>query len=658
MSESVDNHASPANRTRRQLSANSVNNAKDNSKTSPNKKSKNKTNNSGSSRVKTRSSIPTPDKSQTKLTESFLKRKSGSSVIDHEQQGVLPCPALSCSTPKPAVIDKQGESDSKQQKEDSNTIQTLEFSFEGEDKTANTFVSAKEGLSVHMNSTMASTLTEDNTSNNTGEDQPLNTSGVEQVGVVDAEKDTTQQQNMMDAASNSGKKQEEDSVIGLLQRLELQMKQMKTEIKNELKQQFAQHTQSIEANTQAISKVTQTQNTDNQKRMVLEGKVQYLETKLLKFAAVMEKQNAEIEKCKKEMEDQEIKRNKAYLYIFGLEQVKEDNAIQKVKDFFRDILKIQQEIPLLKAYKRWDEDKWVVAQFKNIGDKGVVYGHVKNLKGVKNGKNKSFQVKDMLPTRVTERRRRNKEILTRNKKATVAQRIGLSLKKGELLMDDGRTYAPAFHCATRLEAAMTTPNELLEMGKIKVVKGDMVKKELSEFVGYVADVNNIEEANMVYKRIRYEHIQDEHLICAVRTPAPLAVDQELFYDDEDHGMGRVLLDYMKEAEIRNRIICVSRNMYGGHIGEKRFDAIVQAAKLAMNKKPLNEVLKTFQFSWPARGGRGGHGRGRSRLDTVINRYGLTDTEKFATQSSDNESGGEGENGGEDTKDNEVQFKAS
>ena len=78
------------------------------------------------------------------------------------------------------------------------------------------------------------------------------------------------------------------------------------------------------------------------------------------------------------------------------------------------------------------------------------------------------------------------------------------------------------------------------------------------------------------------------------------------YEDwDEHNAGRTLLDYMIDAELENRAIFVVRNYEGTHIGAKRFECLIDAAKWAVNYKPFNRVTNEFQFSWQQKK----HGRG-------------------------------------------------
>ena len=103
-----------------------------------------------------------------------------------------------------------------------------------------------------------------------------------------------------------------------------------------------------------------------------------------------------------------------------------------------------------------------------------------------------------------------------------------------------------------------------------------------------------------------------HIICACILPGDRIVEQQDYQDDEEHGAGWRLLEYMLKVEAKNRAVFVTRHYDGAHIGSIRFKCIVNAAKSAINQKPYNSKSDNFQFSWPKMGRGGFHKAGKAR----------------------------------------------
>ena len=118
-------------------------------------------------------------------------------------------------------------------------------------------------------------------------------------------------------------------------------------------------------------------------------------------------------------------------------------------------------------------------------------------------------------------------------------------------------------------------------------------------------MDSVLQVNKAYEWVRFHNFDARHVICAFRIPGPMSPSLQDYEDNDEHNAGKALLDYMIEAGIENRAIFVTRHYEGVHIGIKRFECIIDAAKWAINCKPFNRVSQTFQFSWPQHKARGG-----------------------------------------------------
>ena len=149
---------------------------------------------------------------------------------------------------------------------------------------------------------------------------------------------------------------------------------------------------------------------------------------------------------------------------------------------------------------------------------------------------------------------------------------------------------------------------LLEQKK-NVWMGREILDGSSKFQGYVGDVQNMADVNKLYEYVRFQNMGAWHIMCAFRLPGPNFVENEDYFDDDEHEGGKVLLDYMIDAKLTNRAIFITRFYDGAHIRQQRFEHIVAAAKSAVNQKLYNRITGEFQFSWGKRRGSqtGAHG---------------------------------------------------
>ena len=69
---------------------------------------------------------------------------------------------------------------------------------------------------------------------------------------------------------------------------------------------------------------------------------------------------------------------------------------------------------------------------------------------------------------------------------------------------------------------------------------------------------------------------------------------EDYEDQEEHRSGNLLLSFLEKEGINNHAIYVARIYNGTHIGGKRLEAILDAAKSALIHGPFNCVTKEHQ----------------------------------------------------------------
>ena len=280
----------------------------------------------------------------------------------------------------------------------------------------------------------------------------------------------------------------------------------------------------------------------------LEARVENNEARMEHLVNLFAYQALILKECKEKFEILESQKNRCNLIIQGLEVKADETPQQAAKAFFRDIMKISQDLQIQKAYKK-DKFNNIVVKFKDPGVKKIVFENVKNLKGVKNGQDKFYSVDNQNSAKQQEQRRRNKEIVKLNKNLTVAQRLSLTIKQGilkEEKIEDGETkmadYEGNIKCPSHTEAMMLTQEELNELEqKFNTSPGQRVTVGSSTLRGYVYDVNNFEEVNQIYQMVRYKHLDARHVVCAAILGEPETLFTEGFEDDEEYGCGRILL---------------------------------------------------------------------------------------------------------------------
>ena len=424
-----------------------------------------------------------------------------------------------------------------------------------------------------------------------------------------------------------------------LQAIKKQEEDTKAEVET-LKKELAKDQEAAKKQETKVTLMETSNTTLRANFEALEARMEQMEIRSEKMLNLFHYQEQILTECRVNIEKLETQKTKNNLIIQGLEVKAGETTIKAVQDFFKEQMNMQQPVQIQKAFKSEKFDN-ITVKLTNPGDKKTVFEHVKNLKGKKNKAGKFYSVDNQNNSRMKENRRRNKEIIKLNKNLSVAQKLELSIKKGVMMqttVEDSETvekpYRGNIQRPNHIDAMMLTQSEIADLEQeFPLIPGQRVPIETSTFRGYVVDVNDFEQVNRAYMLMRYKHLDARHIVCAAALHDHGNLMTEGFEDDEEFGCGRILLEYLQDTSTMNRAVFVVRYTDGKHIGIKRHDGYLYAARHAMNAKPLNQILNKYQFSWHTfvKHGRGGKklGAGRqARYDRCENLFpeGETDSQ--------------------------------
>ena len=80
------------------------------------------------------------------------------------------------------------------------------------------------------------------------------------------------------------------------------------------------------------------------------------------------------------------------------------------------------------------------------------------------------------------------------------------------------------------------------------------------FIGYAAEVREIQDVNNVYAKLRAMHTDARHIVASFRIPKRNFHTHEDFCDNGEHNGGAFLLNLLVEADIQNRACVCSAHI--------------------------------------------------------------------------------------------------
>ena len=88
--------------------------------------------------------------------------------------------------------------------------------------------------------------------------------------------------------------------------------------------------------------------------------------------------------------------------------------------------------------------------------------------------------------------------------------------------------------------------------------GPTVQIEDNYFTAYVMDVTNTETVQDMYMKIRLNHAEARHIVCAWNILGEKQHKLQDFCDDEDYGVGAKILKLMQASKMEQTVLYVVR----------------------------------------------------------------------------------------------------
>ena len=293
------------------------------------------------------------------------------------------------------------------------------------------------------------------------------------------------------------------------------------------------------------------------------------------------------------LDQMEISNAKRMAILTGLSfSEKKKDLILQLKRLFQD--ELHMHIGIEDAYRLGEGViPPIVIIFETAGDKHAIFSAKKALGRIKGDKGASVYLNDYLPAPMNEKKRRERDI-TKEYKADKDDKTELTNVKGGLKVGT-ELYRKKVSAPGPTDLLDISPEDFDEVMKIQVLKGPQIKVKDSYFQGYVLDTDNHEKIRQGYLKIRLLHARAKHVVCAYCVPHGAKQHAHDYDDDEDHGVGRILLKELRRNDVTNRAVFIVRYCGKEKLNQQRYGAYLSAATQAMEKYPYNKIAKAKQF---------------------------------------------------------------
>ena len=164
--------------------------------------------------------------------------------------------------------------------------------------------------------------------------------------------------------------------------------------------------------------------------------------------------------------------------------------------------------------------------------------------------------------------------------------------KGALQIRNVR-YRKKVHTLNPERILSMDDEEIDKIMKIPIVSSKEIRKSGSTFIGYTVEVKTYEEIEKAYLKMKLLYADARHITCAF-----VLQGKDTFYcrdycDDDEHGLGRQLLQLLSTNKIECRAVFVIR-YYEKKIGPDRYTLAKKVATEAINNAPINKYVNMIQ----------------------------------------------------------------
>lgn len=346
-----------------------------------------------------------------------------------------------------------------------------------------------------------------------------------------------------------------------------------------------------------VSAIETVQSQDSVKIRGLIEKVDDQEDKINTLMGVVTRQDILIRSLASKIDASYVKENRNNILIYGIPETQGEDCYHEAANFFKNILKLDNAIPLTQAYRIGKGNKRpILAKLKNVNDKTAIYAKTDRLKQLNKSRDRPYFITDQLPEAWAEQKRTNHFFKQQNTKLPVAQQQNVQILKGKLMVD-GRPFETPISTPTVRQMCSLSPERKAVLRGLKFIEGNAEEQDKSTFVGYAADVYSTEAVQRFYDAMFLLVPDATHIMCAFKLPGVDIVQTQGYLDDGEHGGGRVLLNILNKNKTTNKALFVTRHYGGQHIGAARFQLIEKAAFSALqrimdiekrNKQPLTD----------------------------------------------------------------------
>ena len=304
---------------------------------------------------------------------------------------------------------------------------------------------------------------------------------------------------------------------------------------------------------------------------------------------VSQRMDVQIKEIDQRLEKLELGSTKRKVVLSGLSLVDKKSMIPYLQGFFEISMNIKVKVDDYFLVGT-QEPKSVVVCFQTFQDKKLVLQNKRMLKDIKDQGRKLF-INDYVPSATQEKRKRKSQVY--DSAVQIFRETKVSFVKSNVVVN-GKPYKKQVQPPTPSQLVNFDALQLDKLLKKKTAKGNEISKEGSKFVAYTDCVTNHKDIRDLYVKIKLLQPTARHIVCAYWVKHPEDYYALDYHDDDEHGAGRLLMEFLRVNNLKNRVVFVARRYGGTKLGGDRFQCYLDAATNVIENNLFNTILNEQQ----------------------------------------------------------------
>ena len=302
--------------------------------------------------------------------------------------------------------------------------------------------------------------------------------------------------------------------------------------------------------------------------------------------------NGIVAELQAKIEKLEIQNAKRTMIVSGFYASNKKKTCQmQLENFFKEHMDLDIEIEELYYTGNFSPPN-IVITLQSQAVKRSIFRNIGKIKTFVNRDDRKIIFKDFLLSAEYEKRKRQDDITADNeaRDSELKQDViftGKNLKIGEFTL-------PKYVQVPDPTKVLDLPDEDLNaIMNIDIHYGPQLLKNNNTIMAATVEIENFEAINKAYLAVKLRFAGARHIVAAWNFPTELKYDGQDFCDNQDHGIGRAILNMMIHNDITHRVIFGIR--YSSEkLQADRVPMYLKAVQELMTRFPENKILKKNQ----------------------------------------------------------------